>query len=743
MADINKTIEISYRAETKNLVRGLEKVGKTSEKEAKEIVRNLDKAYTKASNEAIKSGKKQERALDKVATKAKLTSGTIKKSFTALGVAAAAASVAVLAFGKHLADMSNQLVDSSTKTGVSVETLNGLRLAAEGAGVSFEELEVGLIKLPQMMQLAADGSKKAQKAFENLGVETTKTVDGFEQLRTADEVLKEVFDSLQKITSAEEKAARAAEVFGRTAGPKFIQSGAIDNLEAFVSLANEFGVATGPRMQKEMADFQRNIANAMMVAQGEMLRTFDVLMGGEGGSGGGLNKAMVLLTESFIVMGSIAQNVLAGLNLHFQKLAFRIMPIAQILMGEGSLAVKAAGAIALNDAIADSQVIKEIDTQLAGTIGDRFSSPIDAAMIRLQQFRKQVQATKSLSTGQAGSSSAGTSEDLQTLKNKGLKDELGIKDFIADMDARVLKTTMEVLAAQQAELSGDELLVDKARQKLALIVEEEKKIKEKIDLIKKSGASEDEIYEANFAAEDRLEQLQQKRADVLEDLQAKRLEAIAEEGSAVIDQQATELEERLRVIEEVRKMWEETDKERAKRQKEINAQAAMVLVDNVATGISLGADLLEAFGQETKKNEEIAFGIRKAAAIADVIIQTAKNVVSVAPLGPVAMSAMGAIGAAQFAIIASQQPKFHMGGMIGDGSPLAPDEKMVRAKNGEAILSTAAVNRLGKSGIQALENGASANQTIIVTNPFKHYDRFIQGRKAIGLGFNGTGRKGY
>jgi len=728
MADINKTIEISYRAETKNLVRGLEKVGKTSEKEAKEIVRNLDKAYTKASNEAIKSGKKQERALDKVATKAKLTSGTIKKSFTALGVAAAAASVAVLAFGQHIADMSNQLVDSSTKTGVSVETLNGLRLAAEGAGLSFEELETGLLKLPQMMQLAADGSKKAQKAFENLGVETTKTVDGFEQLRTADEVLKEVFISLQKITSAEEKAARAAEVFGRTAGPKFIQSGAIDNLEAFVSLANEYGISSGPRMQETMANFQRTAATATTVVQGEILRLIDIFAGREGSGGQGLIDIILFATKSFIFFGAIVENTMKAMNNSVQMRMATMNVLLQNVIGTAEDVERA------------NQVLNEIGFNISNNL----ESPLAGAISALDRFDEKYSKTLQATTGQS-SSQRRVSNTNQSTKpdNKHLERASMIADFIADMDARILKTTMEVLAAQQAELSGDELLVDKARQKLALILEEEKKIKEKIELIKKSGATEDEIYEANFAAEDRLEQLQQKRADVLEELQAKRLEAIAEEGSAVIDQQATELEERLRVIEEVRKMWEETDKERAKRQKEINAQAAMVLVDNISTGISLSADLLEAFGQETKKNEEIAFGIRKAAAIADVIIQTAKNVVSVAPLGPVAMSAMGAIGAAQFAIIASQQPKFHMGGMIGDGSPLAPDEKMVRAKNGEAILSTAAVNRLGKSGIQALENGATANQTIIVTNPFKHYDRFIQGRKAIGLDFNGTGRKGY
>ena len=71
MADINRTIQIAYRAEVSNLVQGLQRVGKVSEKEAKEIVDNLDKAYEKASKEAKKSAKKQKEALEQVSKKSK------------------------------------------------------------------------------------------------------------------------------------------------------------------------------------------------------------------------------------------------------------------------------------------------------------------------------------------------------------------------------------------------------------------------------------------------------------------------------------------------------------------------------------------------------------------------------------------------------------------------------------------------------------------------------------------------
>ena len=42
---------------------------------------------------------------------------------------------------------------------------------------------------------------------------------------------------------------------------------------------------------------------------------------------------------------------------------------------------------------------------------------------------------------------------------------------------------------------------------------------------------------------------------------------------------------------------------------------------------------------------------------------------------------------------------------------------MVTAKRGEAILSTAAVNRIGEDGVRSLETGGGITPKIIVMNP--------------------------
>ena len=182
-ADINKTIEIAYRADVKNIIDGLTKTGRVSEKEAQRIGKSLEQAYEKATRDSEKAAKKQQAAMAKTEKSAKSLGQSIGKSFSGIVTAIGAASVAAVMFGQHIADMSNQLVDASAKTGVNVDTLNGLRLAAEGAGLSFEDLEGGLLKLPQMMTRAAEGSKSAQKAFEKLEDEAPHTPTGANHLQ--------------------------------------------------------------------------------------------------------------------------------------------------------------------------------------------------------------------------------------------------------------------------------------------------------------------------------------------------------------------------------------------------------------------------------------------------------------------------------------------------------------------------------------------------------------------------------
>ena len=139
----------------------------------------------------------------------------------------------------------------------------------------------------------------------------------------------------------------------------------------------------------------------------------------------------------------------------------------------------------------------------------------------------------------------------------------------------------------------------------------------------------------------------------------------------------------------------------------------------------------KAAGVENEGLIRALFEMNKIAALGEIAFNTAKAITAagaMGPLAPLAIAAAVAQAAAQTAVVASQQaPKLHMGGMT-------PDEQTVVVKTGEAVLDASTVNRLGgESGINALQNGQGTSPQVIVTNPYKHFDRFRYDRQRAGL----------
>ena len=108
MGDVNKTIEISYTANIGALERAMKRIPGITEDQMKKAIKEVEKElkqFEKASAKSAKSFKQK-------------FSGMAKGAKTA-GVAIAGAGVALLAFGQQLADATNDLVDTSTKTGIA------------------------------------------------------------------------------------------------------------------------------------------------------------------------------------------------------------------------------------------------------------------------------------------------------------------------------------------------------------------------------------------------------------------------------------------------------------------------------------------------------------------------------------------------------------------------------------------------------------------------------------------------
>ena len=107
--------------------------------------------------------------------------GSANASFAKFAKGAAAAGAAIVAVGsaifkmnQKVANMVNQLSDAQAKTGIQISTLQGLKLAAEGSGRSFESIEGGLIRFQSAINMASQGTGRQAEAFQKLGVDFQK-----------------------------------------------------------------------------------------------------------------------------------------------------------------------------------------------------------------------------------------------------------------------------------------------------------------------------------------------------------------------------------------------------------------------------------------------------------------------------------------------------------------------------------------------------------------------------------------
>jgi hypothetical protein len=157
------------------------------------------------------------------------------------------------------------------------------------------------------------------------------------------------------------------------------------------------------------------------------------------------------------------------------------------------------------------------------------------------------------------------------------------------------------------------------------------------------------------------------------------------------------------------------------------------LVTSYGTVTSSLMTMYENMGKEQSDQMIKLFRLNKSAEIANIAMITARGITEAAARfagRPVrkalAIGGMVAAGATQTAAVASTPPPvFDMGGMIGNFDRVRPGDTMVRATAGEAILDTSTVQRLGGAeGVRALQNGGSAQPSVIVMNPFKHFDRY-------------------
>ena len=160
-------------------------------------------------------------AAEEASEKSEGLSKALKVAGAAFATMAAAAAAAAVEVGKALVDaainggkFADELLTTSTITGVSTEKLQELQYAADLVDVSVDTITRALRKNTQAMAKAAAGNEELQAAYDSLGISVTDA-DG--NLRSSEEVFWEMVDALGQIDNETERDALAMTVLGKSA----------------------------------------------------------------------------------------------------------------------------------------------------------------------------------------------------------------------------------------------------------------------------------------------------------------------------------------------------------------------------------------------------------------------------------------------------------------------------------------------------------------------------------------------
>jgi len=207
------TLTLDLIAKIGGFVAALDKAARATKKSSDDMAANTKKAstsFSKSTSDIVK---------------------TAKTAAKAVGVAVTGYAVAFTAATLKMVNDLSKLHDTAQIVGIGVETFQAWSYAAEQAGISTGEFETAMRRAATNVGKAATGNKAAVKIFEDLKV---STLDLSKNVRTTENILRDYTEAVSKLSTAQERTAASAAIFGRGIGPKmvlFMQGGNASLLE--------------------------------------------------------------------------------------------------------------------------------------------------------------------------------------------------------------------------------------------------------------------------------------------------------------------------------------------------------------------------------------------------------------------------------------------------------------------------------------------------------------------------------
>jgi TP901 family phage tail tape measure protein len=154
-------------------------------------------------------------------------------------------------------NVADEISKSAVKIGISTEELSRLRYAADLSGLSFEQLQKGLLILNRNMAGIGGESKKVAEAFARMGIET-RNADG--TLKSSTEVLKAMADAFAQMPDGAEKSALAMAVLGKSGADMIpLLNGGAAELAKLTEEADKFGIVIDTETGRKAEEFNDNL----------------------------------------------------------------------------------------------------------------------------------------------------------------------------------------------------------------------------------------------------------------------------------------------------------------------------------------------------------------------------------------------------------------------------------------------------------------------------------------------------
>lgn len=198
--------------------------------------------------------------------------GVLGRTLTALGPAGIAAGAALGATAAGLtaafraSQQLDQLDDTATKLGVSVELLQELRFAAQQNGITVQNTDLALQRFIRRMAEAANGTGEAKAALDELNV-PLRTADG--RIRATDDVLSDLADAFARVPDQADRLRLAFKLFD-SEGAQFVnvlQGGSVA-LAELRQQARDTGAVVDEALVKKASEFQDRWSAAMQSLSG-------------------------------------------------------------------------------------------------------------------------------------------------------------------------------------------------------------------------------------------------------------------------------------------------------------------------------------------------------------------------------------------------------------------------------------------------------------------------------------------